>query len=711
MNSITKNMAIAEIPLQSCNSTPLAAYLKALGILRILAEQSDRDISGHWHNEHFVLRTKLHQDDLTTFFLKQWKPTPIIAPWNGGSGFYPKDNQDAMRKIQASSLPRFLDYLAVIETGKKAISEFGLKESPKDKLLKAQMLTHLRATLPDTALKWLDAAVTLTAEDTRYPPLLGTGGNDGRLDFTNNYMQRLVDVIPPNASLIPEHSRRWLVNALFGEPVPRLSSKAIGQFSPGQSGGPNAGTGYEAGALINPWDFVLMIEGSLLFAAAITRRFHDEPGSLSFPFTVRPSGAGTGAISLRDEAPARAEVWMPLWSEPATLAELKGLFSEGRATLGRRSAISGLDFARAVSSLAVNRGISQFERYAFMKRSGKAYLATPLGRFNVPTRPASDLIADLERNGNWLKQFQNHARKDETPNRLKHLAHRLENAMFALNRRRHDRQREVQSVLIILGEIQRYAASSPSYRENLRPIPRLRRKWHGEANDRSTEFQLASALASLATGNKQHPMPMRAHIAPENEASHDWEQGARKLCAWKHPNIESNLTAVAATRLLRASQWGLPEQPLHGSNGASAFAINTWLLGQTNDRKLAQLTAGLALCDIPPDNRTDAGDEDFPAAYALLKLIFLPGEDSGVALKPAVAQHLLRLLLARRPAEALAKAHDKLRIAGLLDLPPIRVSGIDPIRLAGALLFPISARTLNHLKRGLGVESRNQRTA
>ena len=711
MNPTSETGTMYELPLQGCTPTPLASYLKALGILRTLAEQSDPDASGCWRNEHFVLNTRLDRDALIEFFLNDWKPTPIIAPWNGGSGFYPKDNRDAMKQIQTSSLPRYADYPPIIELGRETVAEFGLKESPKDKTLKAELLTRLRATLPDAALKWLDAAVTLTTEDTRYPPLLGTGGNDGRLDFTNNYMQRLVDVIPPDRPTAPEQSRRWLMNALFGEAVPGLSGKVIGQFSPGQSGGPNAGTGYEAGALINPWDFVLMIEGSLMFAAAITRRFHDEPGALSFPFTVRPSGAGTGAVSLRDEAPARAEIWMPLWSEPSRLPELKNLFGEGRATLGRRSAVSGLDFSRAVSLLAVNRGIRQFERYAFMMRSGKAYLATPLGRFTVPAKPASDLIADLEQNGNWLKRFQNHARKDETPNRLKTLAYRLENALFALNQRRHERRREVQQVLVILGEIERYAATSPSYRENLRPIPQLGNQWHREARDPSPEFQLASALASLTTGNRKHPMPMRTHIAPENEAGQNWEQGAHKLRAWKHPDVTNNLTDVLATRLRRATQWGLPETPLLGLHGTSAFALDAWLSRQTNDRRLAELTAGLALCDIPRGSGLSTGDDDLPAAYALLKLVFLPESDSGVSLKPAVAQKVLRLLLARRPTEALEIAHEKLRIAGLLDLPSIRVSGVDPLRLAGAMLFPISTKTLSHLKRGLGMESRAQRTA
>ena len=42
------------------------------------------------------------------------------------------------------------------------------------------------------ALHWLDATVALSGERLSFPQLLGTGGNDGRLDFTNNFMRRLV---------------------------------------------------------------------------------------------------------------------------------------------------------------------------------------------------------------------------------------------------------------------------------------------------------------------------------------------------------------------------------------------------------------------------------------------------------------------------------------------------------------------------------------
>src|SRR5690606_31319426 len=89
------------INLKGCAPTPLAHYLKALGVLRLVAEQVDSTALGWWKDDSFWLRSKLDEAGLQEFFLRQYRPTPLVAPWNGGSGFNPKDNQDAMKAIES----------------------------------------------------------------------------------------------------------------------------------------------------------------------------------------------------------------------------------------------------------------------------------------------------------------------------------------------------------------------------------------------------------------------------------------------------------------------------------------------------------------------------------------------------------------------------------------------------------------------------------
>jgi CRISPR-associated protein Csx17 len=44
----------------------------------------------------FVLSAHLDRDAILDFFLNRHAPSPIVAPWSGGSGFHPKDNSTAI---------------------------------------------------------------------------------------------------------------------------------------------------------------------------------------------------------------------------------------------------------------------------------------------------------------------------------------------------------------------------------------------------------------------------------------------------------------------------------------------------------------------------------------------------------------------------------------------------------------------------------------
>lgn len=376
---------IQEHTLHGCTPTPLAAYLKALAVLRLVAEAGtegcgDSDATGFWRDDIFVLRTRLTEDELPAFFLDRYRPTPLIAPWNGGSGFYAKDNTLGIKALEASTTDRFNEYREAIKVSRSVVTQFALTESPKLEI-KAVFLKALRNIATDSLLRWMDAAVILSDDNPRYPPLLGTGGNDGRLDFTNNFMQRLADIFDVASGKPHLDAAANLQSALFATATDSLSDRAIGQFSPGAAGGPNAGSGFEGNARINAWDFVLMLEGATLFAASTARRLESvDAAILAAPFTVRSRAGVVGAASEGDDADARGEIWMPIWHVPCGFDDLRCLLTEGRTAVNGRPARDGLDFARAVAQLGVDRGIASFQRYGFLMRSGKAFLATPLNR-------------------------------------------------------------------------------------------------------------------------------------------------------------------------------------------------------------------------------------------------------------------------------------------------------------------------------------------
>jgi len=127
------------------------------------------------------------------------------------------------------------------------------------------------------------------------------------LEFTNNFMQRITELLDPATGEPTPNSEKWLRAALFGEPAAGLATKApIGQFFPGAAGGANGTSGFDASPTVNPWDFVLMIEGALLFAAATMKKLESETGgNLIYPFCVRQSGVGYASASTSDEKEAR----------------------------------------------------------------------------------------------------------------------------------------------------------------------------------------------------------------------------------------------------------------------------------------------------------------------------------------------------------------------------------------------------------------------
>ena len=735
MNSINK---VHEVVLAGCVTTPLAAYLKALGILRLVAEQVDVAAKGFWRDEVFVLRSKLDQVALSDFFANGYRPTPILAPWNGGSGFYyqeeklkEKDPKTGKRiktgvrnqptkatktldNMISSTSERLQNYRNVANDCKNVILSLGYIEAPKEHE-KHKLLINLRAVLPDEALVALDAALVIGEDKPGYAPILGTGWNDGNLDFSNNFMQRLVELFDLSSGVAYEKTTALLVNSLFGIPTPGLTDASIGQFSPGAAGGPNATTGFDAASLINAWDFILMLEGAILFAAAATRRLESaEPGALSYPFTVRATGSGDGNTALDDEGNARAELWLPIWGTPTSFNELKNVLTEGRVTLGRTAVRDGLDFIRAVSKLGVDRGIDAFQRYAFVMRSGKAYLATPLSRVQVTRNPAASLIDELDsrENNNWLYRFRKLARANESPIRIKSLVRQLEDGLFDLAR--YQDPKYVQRVLILLGQAQRFLKDSTGSRANCPPVPVLSSAWVVQADDGSDEFMLARALASVyakkMVGQQERKcLFMAEHFAPVAESIkfRNWDEEASHQVTWGRNEIEENLRVVLQRRLLTAEQIGFIDKPLFSYINAPLSSIDSWLNGAIDTRRTADLLTGLAHARVPFNVIEEKEQKIMPVAYALLKPFFCTNAQlrrAGI-LTNNVELTLARDLLAslwRGDDRVLKIAQRRLAIAGLrLNLHQASVCGLDGCRLLAALITPISDYALRTVIGGL----------
>ncbi len=697
-----------DVMLLGCAPEPLAHYLKALGVLRLIAEQADPEARGFWQDESFVLRSIFDMRGVEQFFLETYRPTPIVAPWNGGSGFYPKDNTKAILAIEQSTAPRFALYRETIMVAREILLTLALTEKVSQDQ-KPLLLEACRARFPEQSVSWLDAAFVLTTDGVKYPPLLGTGGNDGRLDFTNNFMQRLLNVMEPDNGAVTSQALQWLRGALFGAIQPALlKGAAIGQFFPGAAGGANAEANFMADSLINPWDFILMLEGSLLFASASVKRLESStPGALSYPFSVRQSAIGYGSATQADESSARAELWLPLWQTPTSLSELRALMAEGRAQIGRRPARTGVDFARAVAGLGVDRGIAAFQRYGFQVRNGLAYFATPLGRFVVRRQPQVDLLRDVDA---WLDRFRQAATGNHAPASAGRALRRLEEAILRMCQQRS--MQRLQEVLIALGECESVMVRSFAWTQasDLMPIPPLSPIWLQEANDQTPDFRLAAAVASAwgRYGSPQHSMPLRCQMEPVQTRIRDehlqvmWQPDASREVAWHGGSPVAALSAVLSRRLLKAVQTGCSTFPDRGRLTAELHDIAEFIEGRTNDHRLVELLWGLMLLDWPAVHATVQrqsvrSERMFPGAiYALLKLCFAGQKiwDVEVPLVPGI----YRRAVMGDGAVATSMAARRLRASGLIPaVDRVALSGSRIRRVAAALIFPVSDFHLEQL--------------
>ncbi|MBL9181204.1 MAG: type I-U CRISPR-associated protein Csx17 [Verrucomicrobiaceae bacterium] len=699
------------LTLAGCAPVPLAHYLKALGILRLVSEQKDPKATGRWHRDQFVLTSTLDRETLLKFFLEEYQPTPVLAPWNGGSGFHPKDNSKALESVAKSESERLQPYANALVAAQIALKRMELGEKPTPEQ-KANLLLLCRNTLPEDALEWLDAAFVLTQDGAKYPPLLGTGGNDGRLEFTNNFMQRITEVMDATTGKPLEHSLQRLGVAVFADAVASPLAKApVGQFLPGTAGGANATSGFDAASAVNPWDFILMIEGALLFASASVKRLESaDTGALAYPFCVRQAGVGYGSATSSDESASRSEMWVPVWTQRAvTVAELSAIFSEGRSQVGSRAARNGVDFARAVVGFGVDRGLDEFQRYGFQVRNGLSYFATPLTRVSAKKNAAVDLLSDVDV---WLDRFRRAATKDTAPASARRALSILESRIFDLCTS-HTPER-LSAVFIALGQCEAVAARSLKWataKENyLQPLFGLRKEWLKHGWNSSVEFRLAASLASISGKFGKELLPMRYHLEQvisfidkeSGTLSFRWSDVPSNHVQWSEAALPDVLNAIASRRLILTEE---PQQ-FRYEVWASISDIKAFIEGETNDALLSDLLWSMSLINwrekTGPLSSPTERQPVAPTLYALLKLCFPPvrsGQPDGILQVPAVPA-IHRHAAQGNGDQAATMAIRRLRASGyhpaLRSLP---MRGDYARRTAAALLFPISDHALISIHR------------
>lgn len=850
----------------------LATYLTALGIFRVLAEQKDPSARGFWRDEHFVLVTDLDWDSIERFLLEEYKPTPILAPWNLESGFFslkpppaqstgssgptqtlaesedstdqeagagaelagndaePDDEEASgddeatgdplIEKIRRSGAPRLASFRRAIEVAFETIpkevrhaevetqrahqemrdelaqalaeaeqevstakadveaskasakgakkgepsqdlarartrlkqAEQTLKQKraelkPKEKELKvpiedakkrfketqsgtkARLIADLRVRWGGEGQQWVDAAVALDERQQKgfeFTALFGSGGNDGRMEFTRNFRRHLDALFDLDTGCPAKNAADRLRAALFGTPTNLLVNEAVGQFYPGRAGGSNMTAGFSGNASVNPWEFVLMLEGAVALVAGMTRRGEVGRARVSSPFWVEAASAGFASASELEGSP-RGEQWLPLWSSPVRYGELVELIREGRAQVRREKVTRAGDLVRAAARLGLARGIESLQRFAYLERNGQSNLAVSAGRFRVASRFNQSLLEDV---APWIDRLIWHARptKDNNvPLSLGALAKRLQEAMFAVCG--HDATpAEWRDLLVTLGEAE-LALLRSGKNPVRRPLPRLRPDWISAADDGSergrTVLRLALALAS------QHLPPengvaikgsVRCHFLPLADPDAErpqfrLEEHGRAASDSEWVCVGRNLVADAIALVRRRSIWArtasvrrqrAPQLPLWAvrSCEASCEEIAWWLLHDQFDEEILKLARALLALDwrlvansnVVPSPLCKAARDPLHLLFRLAHLPFkVPVRESSGQAELEITVRLdpepMRRLAAGDIDGALRVVVRRLAASGLH--PVFRRGIATPVlarRLAASLAFPISQR-------------------
>jgi CRISPR-associated protein Csx17 len=782
------------VRLTGCTPEPMASYLKALGTLRIVSQQIDHTAAGFWEKGCFHLDSKLDNDALTDFFLKTYRPTPIVAPWLGGSGFYEGDSRDGMNRILASSEARLSEYRATIkeveswpemprkgarirqmadELETKHLGKEGKSHEEYRKLigavrslcadmaslhtgsnpldwtvdevaestpppglpfneskrwtdrkkelrrvaskLRTSYKSDLRSGSKETIVRlcrnrlgegvvdWVDAAAPLDGHgDPVYPPLLGTGGNEGRQNYTRTFMDHIAGSLLGSS---PSESRSLLCAALFGSLTRTLVRSPFGQLDPARAGGFNQGSGVEAieskEQPSNPWDFILAMEGSITWSSSITRRGRAGPATvLSSPFSVRASPVGYPSATGGDGAESKLEVWTPLWSAAVGYPELQAFLGESRADVGKHIPRNGVEFAEAVASLGVDRGIEEFVRHSILPRRGQSFVVTAIGRFPVEERRESDLLRQL---GSVLRRLD--PLVSEPSPRYVSARRGVDAAIYEAALK--GGKPSMKSLVAAIGRLERVLQLMTRKKGPKAPPPPpfgLGGEWVDACDDGSIEIRLASALASITKTDTVGPM--RASLVPINPANpRKWAE-AGSQDAWVGADLSDRMSSVLARRVMDAERLQSEESPLRGFLPVNAEDVAAFISGEVDETLMEAFLFGFGWIDwrravqerslegVRARWSSPVARRPVDTRWALIKALFMayPLDHQGDKVRVPAQPSVLPLLRGGRVAEACRTARRRLYSLGF-GVPAIEYpDGPAGRRIAAALLFPVAPR-------------------
>ncbi len=652
---------------------------------------------------------------LETFLIEACEFSPLLAPWQKNTAVLPYDSQkkDAKKAKASEQGKKTLDRDKAAQDALSAIltscncgsqayrdaiqsfaQEFGLTLTPpgahwveelktihdphlfpglnseggRKSAAQARLIERTRNACDDPRVTtWLDTvghpkvSTNRFGKEREWFSLLGDGAAEGSGGMIMRLEMALADVL----SRKRPSARQWVRASLWGVSADGHLSEdyAIGLFYPLRKETPNSGQDFESKRFGSAWDVILLFEGVLLFAGSMARRMNAQRSLPAFPFYCSSSLGGNPAggpteIEGSKKSISSGEVWCPIWTQPATLRDLRALFGEGRMQMGGRDARLATQFIRALGRFGCDRGVDAFQRYGLLRRSGSfgkqdqtSTLAVPIGMYSVSANSDLALLDELfDYEQEVLDASGQRAilNSDSQPRRIVQARQRFEETLFQASRfgleshgqRSDQTATDFQSKLVEVaiaaaaldgecgitdGRIHDREGKMPKKEEgpNVPCAPSLSYDWLRVKyvapsvpprvaelfDDGTIEWRLGRALGTICPWGKKPQTSQRtepAAVGPirenlvrqvrsEGGAFWNWEpESLRAAWSWERDAL-SNCMSVLQRRLIDAQAGSGEGLPLFSPYGAEPQDVLALWHSRFDDRRLSELLHASAL--------------------------------------------------------------------------------------------------------------------
>lgn len=665
MTTAKNTISFQVISFAGLRADSLGGYFMGMGLLSALTQKWP-GIRGCWRNGCFSIVAKdLSRDVIQGYLLEEWQPPEYKLWWS--------DKQKADTKAKSD-----------------------------------QNLWQARSWEEARRVIHLDAHIIGVGRN-QFNPIFGTGGNIGKRNIAK-VVQEASNLIRPPASASKKKSVKgssvnsvsdWLKYTLWyeGEPeLPELSSTGTWFVFANKTF--NSGQDWHQEGRLSPWSLLLALEGALLLVGGVNRRWSAVARPYAvFPFiTDRLSPKTQGEVGL-----SKAEFWAPLWSYPATLAEVRALFERGLARIGERTAKAPHEFALAARAAGADVGVFEFARFVLRQTtSAQTYEAIPQEHIVVSPIETSEaeLMQPLLL---WLDRLPYEPSDSKQSGKFKGLRGPIEDTIIHVAQQS-DKSEHWQQLLLLLSETQSRIDTNRDWRKRCNAIPYLKEAWFEKAwPEPPTEICVARAIASIGAGTE---MPLLVNIfGVELKNGKPFFSDKRPQRAiWHHGDVVQMLAAVLQRRLIDTEP--TEDLPLKAPYFCDANIIGGLLAGALDWELIGRWIPPLSLIHwswSPHKPQATAPVGSANGLYlvsALYRPFFHPYPikldnkelfPNHLRPKALIARHLLNLIRQGEWFEAAKLVESRYQAAKTpIVTPPTELVGSELV--AASLLIPVSSK-------------------